>query len=174
VREYIAAAAQVRRSHPEVEFHLVGPYDSNPSSLTPAEVEAAVANQSVIYHGGTLDVRPHLRSCHVYVLPSYREGTPRSVLEALAVGRPVITTDAPGCRETVIDGETGYLVAPGQVEPLARAMVKLIEMELQAVAQMGLAARRLAQTRFDVLQVNAQVTAVLEQAAAGILRQDVR
>ena len=174
VREYIAAAARVRRAHPEVEFHLVGPYDSNPSAIGPAEIEAAVAARHIVHHGGQVDVRPFLAACHAYVLPSYREGTPRSVLEALAVGRPVITTDAPGCRETVVEGEQGYLVSVAQVEPLAAAMQRLIEMAPADFERMADAARRLAETRFDVVRVNAQLSAELELAMKPTLQAATR
>ena len=174
VREYIAAAAKVRKIHTEAEFHLVGPYDSNPASLTPAEVESAVESGSVIYHGFTRDVRPHLTKCHVYVLPSYREGTPRSVLEALSVGRPVITTDSPGCRETVIEGVNGFLVPVATVAPLVQAMKRLVEMEPVALAAMADASRHLAESRFDVVGVNEQLTAVLEQSVGQLRPQTVR
>ncbi len=99
--EYAEAAAIIKREYPDAEFHLVGDYDPNPAGLKPANIEAWVNAGTIIYHGQQADVRPFLRDCSVYVLPSYREGTPRTVLEAMATGRPVITTDAPGCRETV-------------------------------------------------------------------------
>ena len=99
--EYAEAAAIIKRDHPTAEFHLVGDYDPNPSGLKPADVDAWVNAGTILYHGPQPDVRPFLQACSVYVLPSYREGTPRTVLEAMATGRPIITTDAPGCRETI-------------------------------------------------------------------------
>lgn len=165
VREYIAAATALRQSHPEVECHLVGPFDPNPASLSPAEIDAAVASKAVVYHGFQRDVRPCLATSHVYVLPSYREGTPRSVLEAMATARPVITTDAPGCRETVVEGVNGFLVPPGSVAPLLAAMVRMVEMAPAALATMAEASLQMARHRFDVVAVNAQVTQVLEQAS---------
>lgn len=99
ILEYVAAAQELKLKHPRVTFRLLGPFDSNPAALTPDEIEQL---SSVIeYLGEVDDVRPHLRQCDVYVLPSYREGTPRTVLEAMAIGRPIVTTDAPGCRETI-------------------------------------------------------------------------
>ena len=106
-----------------------------------------------------------MATSHVYVLPSYREGTPRSVLEAMSTGRPVITTDAPGCRETVLEGVNGFLVQPGAVEPLVSAMVRMIKMEPTALVAMAEASRQMARQRFDVVAVNAQITEVLEQAS---------
>lgn len=165
VREYIAAASALRQSHPEVQCHLVGPFDPNPASLSATEIDAAVASRAVTYHGFQRDVRPYLATSHVYVLPSYREGTPRSVLEAMATARPVITTDAPGCRETVVEGVNGFLVPPGSVAPLVAAMVRMVEMAPAALATMAEASYQLARQRFDVVAVNAQVTQVLEQAS---------
>lgn len=102
IYEYAEAAACIKKLHTEVEFHLVGYLERHPSGLEQGTIDAWVKAGTLIYHGYQPDVRPFLRSCSVYVLPSfYREGTPRSILEAMATGRPIITTDAPGCRETV-------------------------------------------------------------------------
>lgn len=126
IREYALAAAIVRRRHPDVTFHLVGPLDSNPDGIGEEEVRGWTASGDVVWHGMQNDVRSFLAETHVFVLPSYREGTPRTVLEAMATGRPVITTDAPGCRETVIDGDNGFLVPPRSAEALAEAMLRLL------------------------------------------------
>src|SRR5690606_37493367 len=95
IREYVEAARQIKAVHPEAEFHLVGPTDPNPAAIPLAEVEAWQREGVILYHGGQKDIRPFMQACSVYVLPSYREGTPRTVLEAMATGRAVITTDAP-------------------------------------------------------------------------------
>jgi glycosyltransferase involved in cell wall biosynthesis len=126
VREYAAAAAAVRCSFPDASFHLVGGLDPNPDAISAAEVEGWVRNGDIVWHGSQEDVRPFLADAHVFVLPSYREGTPRTVLEAMATGRPIITTDAPGCRETVKDGENGFLVPPGSADHLANAMLRFL------------------------------------------------
>lgn len=101
IGEYAAAARMLKQRCPRAEFHVVGPFDPNPAGLKPQEIRAWEAEGLIRYHGAQTDVRPFLRECDVYVLPSYREGTPRTVLEAMATGRAIITTDAPGCRETV-------------------------------------------------------------------------
>ena len=106
------------------------------------------------------DVRPALSDCSVYVLPSYREGTPRSVLEALAVGRPIITTDAPGCRETVVHGENGLLVEPRDADSLYDAMLRLCD-DPSLRSGMAIRSRRVAEAKYDVRQVN---RAILEAA----------
>lgn len=154
VREYIEAARRLRVEWPSAQCHLVGPFDSNPSAITPAELDAAVAAGAITYHGSARDVRPFIRDCHVFVLPSYREGTPRSVLEAMAMGRPILATDAPGCRDTVEPGVTGVLVPPRDAAALGDAMIALSEMPLEALCDMGQASRRRAEAKYDVRQVN--------------------
>ena len=99
------------------------------------------------------DVRPAIAAASVYVLPSYREGTPRTVLEAMAMGRPIVTTDVPGCRETVRDGVNGFLVPVKEPRALARAMARFIE-DPDLIPAMGRESRRLAETKYDVHKVN--------------------
>ncbi len=153
VREYAAAARQIKDKYPEVTFHLVGWIDENPNAIDQAELDAWIQDQRLVYWGKLDDVRPAIRQCSVYVLPSYREGTPRSVLEAMAMGRAIITTDAPGCRETVQDGYNGFLVPVKSVDALADAMARFIASPA-LVVEMGLASRALAESRFDVNRVN--------------------
>ena len=168
MREYLGAARLLKASHPQAECHLVGPYDSNPSAISKDEVDAAVADGSVVYHGPVQDVRPALAACHVYVLPSYREGTPRSVLEALATGRAVITTDAPGCRETVVPGHNGELVPVGDTAALARMMGRFAEMPMAELTHRGEASRQLAEAKYDVRLVNAAIARALHLNAEEI------
>lgn len=153
IREYAAAAKKVKERHPEVEFHLVGGLDPNPDGISEEEVKGWHNAGDLIWHGALTDVRPAIAESHVYVLPSYREGTPRTVLEAMAMGRPVITTDAPGCRETVVDGENGYLVPVKSVDALVEVMLKFIETP-EKIELMGQYARRVVDTKYDVRKVN--------------------
>ncbi|MBE0508386.1 MAG: glycosyltransferase family 4 protein [Marinospirillum sp.] len=154
VREYAQAAERLKAQYPEARFMLVGYLDENPESITQAELDRWIAGGFIDYLGKLSDVRPAMAEASVFVLPSYREGTPRSVLEALAMGRAVITTDAPGCRETVIEGENGFLVQPKSVDELAAAMVKLIQ-QPDRVEQMGQVSLQRARDEFDVHKVNA-------------------
>jgi len=154
VREYVEAARLVRMKHPDISFGLVGWIDDNPSAIKLSELDAWVASGIVEYLGKLDDVRPAISECSVYVLPSYREGTPRTVLEAMAMGRPVITTDAPGCRETVIEGENGFLVPVKTVEELANAMLRFVE-NADLVFSMGVKARHVAEVKYEVGAVNA-------------------
>lgn len=153
IREYAAAARLVKTHHPDARFLLLGPTDKSPMSLPAAEREAWERDGVIEYLGTTDDVRPHIRSSSVYVLPSYHEGTPRSTLEAMAIGRAVITTDAPGCRETVRHGENGLLVPVRDAEALADAMMALIR-QPERIVTMGRASRRMVEERFDVHKVN--------------------
>ena len=154
VREYAAAAQRVRAQYPSATFALVGGLDSNPDSIAQSELDAWVTAGTLQYLGRQADVRPALLACHVYVLPSYREGTPRSSLEAMAMGRPVITTDVPGCRETVVDGVNGFLVPARNAQALADKMLVFIA-QPDLIVPMGQASRRMAEERFDVHKVNA-------------------
>ncbi len=163
IREYAAAAEMVRRAHPEAEFHLVGGFDENPDAIAVGEVQAWQSKGILAWHGEVDDVRPRLADCHVFVLPSYREGTPRSVLEAMAMGRPIITTDAPGCRETVVDGENGFLVPPGSIAALAEVMERFLA-KPKLFERMGRRSRELAERKYDVREVNRRMMRHMELA----------
>ena len=153
VGEYLEAAKAVKSKYPDVRFMLVGPYDTNPSALKKEDLELYISDGIIEYFGEQTDVRPFLDQCSVFVLPSYREGTPKTVLEAMASGRAVITTDAPGCRETVEDGKNGFLVLVKNVEALAEKMIYLVE-NPQIVSEFAENGRKMAETVFDVDLVN--------------------
>ena len=159
VREYADAAGIVRKTHPDTGFSLVGWIDDGPDAIAQGELDQWIA-QGIDYRGVLNDVRPAIAGSSIYVLPSYREGTPRSVLEAMAMGRPVITTDAPGCRETVEEGVNGCLVPPRNGPELARAMIRLIE-DPQLRRSMGRQSRRIAEDKFDVHKVNETILRAL-------------
>jgi glycosyltransferase involved in cell wall biosynthesis len=158
--EFVGAARAVKKLHSDVQFVILGAEDPNPGALSSAEVARWVDEGVVQWHGHVDDVRPWLARSSVYVLPSYREGTPRSTLEAMAMARPVITTDAVGCRETVIDGVNGFLVPVRDSEALAASMLRFID-DRSLLASMGAASRRLAESRFDVTKVNAKILATM-------------
>lgn len=154
VREYFAAASLIKKRYPQAAFQLVGWIDENPDAISRDELDAWVSSGVVEYLGKLEDVRPAIEACTVYVLPSYREGTPRTVLEAMAMGRPIITTDAPGCRETVINGDSGFLVPVKAVEDLAQAMEQFI-LDPALARRMGQRSREIAVEKYDVNKVNA-------------------
>ncbi|MDX0600967.1 glycosyltransferase [Sinorhizobium medicae] len=154
VVEYVEAARIVRRSFPNARFQLLGHFDSNPTAISREEIDAWGREGILDYLGTTVDVRPYLAACNAFVLPSYyREGIPRSILEALATGRPVITTDLPGCRDTVQPGKNGLVVKARDVAALAEAMTTVAK-NPDLAEEMGRRSRELAETRFDVHMIN--------------------
>jgi len=155
IREFARAAKRLKSAHPDVPIALAGDLDPSPDSLDRPELDELI-RCGVDYLGHVADVRPAIADCSVYVLPSYREGTPRSVLEAMAMGRAIITTDAPGCRETVREGENGFLVPPRDADSLFDAMMRFVD-EPDLARTMGAASRRLAEAKYDVRQVNADL-----------------
>ncbi len=166
VRFYIDAATTLNKSYPgQAEFHLIGQEDlGNPDALDETILSQAIANKAIVYHGFCDDIRPVLQTCDVFVLPSYyREGIPRTLLEALASGRPIVTTDHIGCRETVREGQNGYLVPPRDVLSLIVAMEKFVTRQSDVV-KMGRASRELAEERFDVEIVNRDILSFMNIA----------
>lgn len=153
VREYVEAARRVKQQYPQAVFNLVGFLDSNPSSVTQQELDQWVNEGTVKFWGKLSDVRPAINACHVFVLPSYREGTPRTVLEAMATGRAIISTDAPGCRQTVENGYNGWLVPVQSAEKLAEAMERFLS-EPALIQQMGQASLEIARNKYDVNIIN--------------------
>jgi glycosyltransferase involved in cell wall biosynthesis len=161
LEEYVEAARRIKQQWPEVRFQLLGPLDPNPTGVTAAELATWREEGVVEYLGETRDVRPFLQDCTVFVLPTfYREGIPRTLLEAMAVGRPLITTDWQGCRETVVTGENGFLVPIRDVAALAAAMARFVE-EPGLAERMGCRSRALAEMRFDVRRINAVLLATM-------------
>lgn len=156
VREYVEAARNLRVVHPEVTFGLAGWIDENPDAIRQDELENWINEGVVEFLGRLSDVRPAIANASVYVLPSYREGTPRTVLEAMAMGRPIITTDAPGCRETVVDGDNGFLVPVKSVDGLIVAMKRFIDDSTLALS-MGQRSRQIAHEKYDVTRVNCRM-----------------
>ncbi len=161
VGEYLEAARQVKRRHPEVEFELLGKIETNMQDALPAEyINSFIQDGTLVRYEETNDVRPYYQNCSVYVLPSYREGTPRTVLEAMACARAIITTDAIGCRSTVDDGETGFLVPVGEVEMLAEKMEWFID-HPDEISKMGNASLKYCRMKFEVTAVNHQMLEIM-------------
>lgn len=158
---YLAAAKQVKERYPNVEFIILGSRDTtSPNAMTEEELSNSIESGLITYPGQVSDVSNWIAKSSVFVLPSYREGVPRSSQEAMAVGRPILTTDVPGCRETVIDGENGFLVPPFDVNALAEKMIWFIEHPEQ-IEPMGLASRKIAEEKFDVHKVNARMLDIM-------------
>lgn len=161
VLEYLQAAEQIKQKYPHIEFLLVGWYETKAEAIQPTVIQEYVDRGIVKYLGKLDDVRPALAQTSVFVLPSYREGTPKTVLEAMACGRAIITTDVPGCRETVVDGENGLLVPARDIASLHAAIEKFI-INPSMITNMGQRSREIAVAKYDVKQVNRVIIEAME------------
>jgi len=154
VGEYLDACKIIKSTYGDkVRCLLVGPYDSNPSALKPENLRPLVDKGIVEYFGEQPDVRPYIGESSIFVLPSYHEGTPKTVLESMAMGRAIITSNAPGCKETVVDNVNGYLTKIKNADDVAEKMRNLIE-HPETVKAMGDKSREMACRIFDVKKVN--------------------
>jgi len=169
VFEYLEAARRIDAEYPSARFSILGRAEtSNPTGISENDIAQFRRDYPVTFLNETADVRPHLARCSVFVLPSYyREGLPRTILEAMATGRAVITTDMPGCRDPINDGENGLIVPPYDVDALVTAMRSFIVNPGQ-IAQMGGQSRTIAERVYDVAKVNATLIGHmgLDKAAA--------
>ncbi|NLD49209.1 MAG: glycosyltransferase family 4 protein [Clostridiaceae bacterium] len=161
IREYLNAAQEIKKRYPEVRFMLLGAVEDIQDSMQMNDLRTYIDNGIIDYYGETDGVASYYRQCSVYVLPSYREGTPRTVLEAMAMGRPIITTDAPGCRETVVDGVTGFIVPVQDSVTLVEKLEWFITNQ-EEIGKMGQASYQLCQDKFNVQKVNADMLKYLK------------
>jgi glycosyltransferase involved in cell wall biosynthesis len=150
VGEYVEAARRLRTQYPHARFQLLGPVGvANPSAITREDVDAWQREGLIEYLGEAHDVRPHVANADCVVLPSYREGVPRTLMEASAMGRPIVATDVPGCREVVADGVTGLLCEARSAESLAAKLAQMLDMDLEARRTMGERGRHKVAAEFD-------------------------
>ncbi len=161
VREYVQAAKIVRLKFPKAIFQLAGSLDENPSGISLNELKLWIKQKNIQYLGEIESVKSILKLCRYYVLPSYREGTPRSTLEALSIGRPVITTDVPGCRETVIHKKNGLLVPPKSPNALAKAMIALLEKKDKTIKSMAKESYLIAKKKYKIEKVNKSILSII-------------
>jgi glycosyltransferase involved in cell wall biosynthesis len=155
VYEYAEAAMHIKEKYKEVEFHLLGEIDNqNPSAIKKEELESWIKNDILIYHEHTQDTRPYICTADCVVLPSYREGMPRVILEGMAMGKPCITTDAPGCKDAVIDGESGLICKVADVLSLTHKMEQFISMSENHKVLIGKNARIRAQNVYSSGRIN--------------------
>ena len=156
ILEFLSAASSLKCEYNDIDFILLGHEDKSENAVPMAEIIKLDKAGIISYRGFVNDVREFLVNCTVYVLPSYHEGLPRSVLEAMAIGRPIITTNVPGCRETVVNGVNGWLVPKGDSEALAEKMRWFMDMRSE-IKDMGLSSRDLAVKKFDVQKINKDI-----------------
>ncbi|WP_300551510.1 glycosyltransferase family 4 protein [Desulfovibrio sp.] len=154
--EYAEAARLLKARYPDARFQVLGPPEKGLGSVSMEQMDAWQNQGCIEYLGETRDVRPYVAAAHVLVLPSWREGTPTSIMEGLSMGRPAVVTDAPGCREVVRDGVNGYLVPVRNPRALAGAMESFITSP-ESIARMGQAGRELALSEFDAEKVAARI-----------------
>ena len=167
IHELVSAARQLREKDVGLVVRLVGPTDDNPASIPKATLEAWSRDGIVEVVGPSNDIAGEYARAHIAVLPSYREGLPKSLIEAASCGRPIVATDVPGCREVCIEGETGYRVPARTVEPLANALERLaVDPALRQ--RLGANARRHAETVFAADIINAQTISAYEELLAGL------
>lgn len=165
VGEYVEAARLVREQRPDAQFRLLGFLDvDNRTAVSRAAVDAWVTEGVIDYLGTSDDVRPHLAAADCVVLPSYREGTPRTLLEAASMAKPLIATDVPGCRQVVDDGVNGYLCRPRDAPDLAAKMLAMLELGDEGRRAMGLAGRVKMEREFDEAIVVARYLEAIEAA----------
>lgn len=161
IHEFVQAAKLVKKIYPDTEFTVLGAIDHhNLGALQQAELNALISSDIIQYPGHVSNIKDWIAVSHVFVLPSYREGVPRSTQEAMAIGRAVITTDVPGCRETVVDGLNGFLVPKWDPEALAKKMIYFIEHPEQ-VRLMGAESYKIAVEKFDAEKVNQRLVNIL-------------
>ena len=161
IYEYLEAAKIVKSKYPNVIFKVVGGLDTrNPSGLSKEELENLISTEVIEYRGFSNNIAEEIKNSAVFVLPSYREGVPRSTQEAMAIGRPVITTNVPGCRETVENGINGFLVPKWNAQALADKMCFFIENPEQ-INIMGRESYKIACEKFDVHTVNKKLFKIL-------------
>ncbi len=150
VAEFVQAAALLKPRWPQAEFCLLGFVDAqNPTAISRAQMDAWVAQGHVLYLGVSDDVRAEIAQADCVVLPSYREGTPRTLLEAAAMGRPLVATDVVGCRDVVDDGQNGFLCQPRDANDLAAKMAQMMRLTSQQRRDMGLRGREKMERQFD-------------------------
>ena len=162
IHEFIAAAKLVKREYPSTKFIVLGGVDhDNPGALTTGALDEVVNSGLITYPGHVDDVVSWLKDSSVFVLPSYREGMPRSTQEAMAIGRPVITSDVPGCRDTVVDGVNGFITKPWSSSDLSKKMLYFIENSDQ-ISRMGYESYKMAVSLYDANLVNEKLYSYIE------------
>lgn len=162
IRYFVEAAKKIKHIYPLVRFQLLGPTDPSLDGISIDEVTKWHDEGIIEYLGETIDVRPYLANCHVFVLPSYYgEGLPRTILEAMSMGKAILTTDNVGCREPVVDGLNGFLVPIKNSTAIAEKMKWFIEHPTET-KKMGVISRSLIEDKFDVKKVNEIIFDILK------------
>jgi len=163
IYELTKAFEKLKKENPKVKLIIVGsPDEGNPNSVSKEELEKWVKEGLIEWHGFQEDVRPFYCMANCVVLPSYREGVPRVLLEAMAMEKPIITTDAPGCKNVCVDGVNGFLVKPKDVESLYLAMKRIVELGDEKLREFGKAGKRLAEEKYSIEKIVGEYINLIE------------
>jgi Glycosyltransferase len=163
IYELTKAFEKLKKEKPKVKLIIVGsPDEGNPNSVSKGELEKWVKEGLIEWHGFQEDVRPFYCMADCVALPSYREGIPRVLLEAIAMEKPIITTDAPGCKNVCVDGVNGFLVKPKDVESLYLAMKRMVDLGDEKLREFGKAGRRLAEEKYSVEKIVGEYINLIE------------
>ena len=149
LEEYAQAAGIIKQQFHQVEFQILGKMDSSKGSIEPEKLDYWIKNNVLKYLGETDNVKQFIEKSDVVVLPSYREGTPKTLLEALALSKPIVTTNVAGCKETVINEKNGYICNVKSKEDLAEKMIKIMLLSDEKLKEFGYESRKLAESKFD-------------------------
>ena len=162
VELFLEAAKVLKNEFPKAEFHLIGEPEPSASPIKAEQLKNLHNHNIIVYHGFQKNISQHLAASDVFVLPTYyREGIPRSILEALSIGMPIITTNTPGCRETVDNEQNGLLIAPQNLDALISAIRYFLE-NPETIRPMGIYSRKLAEGRFNVEIINEQILDIIK------------
>ena len=162
VMEYLKAAKMVKEKYPDVKFVYIGPIDKNKNAIDFDALRPYIDAGVVEYIPETREVEKYMADCSVFVLPTYyREGIPKTILEAMAMGRPILTTDTPGCRETVIDGENGFFVKVKRANDLAEKMIWMVE-HRDKLQKMGDKSYEMCKEKFTIEIIDARMMGIME------------
>ena len=160
--DFLKAAEELKKKYPEVIFKVIGSFDiENPGALKKEELQYYIDNNIITYPGFVNNINQWITESSIFVLPSYREGVPRSTQEAMAIGRAIITTDVPGCRETVENGENGFLIPKWDISALVKAMEYFIKNPTE-IKRMGFKSYQMALEKFDGNKVNKKLLKLIE------------
>ena len=154
IQLFMDTAKSLKKTYPLAEFHVIGGMADPPSGVKVEKLQQLHDSETIVFHGHKDNVPEFLRDMHIFVLPTYyREGVPRSILEALSIGMPIITTDTPGCKETILPKKNGFLIPPKSFDPLVEACRFFLENQNE-IEDMGKESRKLAEKKFDVNLIN--------------------
>lgn len=163
IYEYVEAAQLVKQQFPKTEFHVLGEIDTqNPSAIQKETLQSWINDGIIIYHEHAKDTRPFICAADCVVLPSYREGMPRVILEGMAMGKPCITSDAPGCKDSIVDGESGFFCKTANSQSLKEVLLTFIMLKNEYKYHICINARKRAEYVFSGIKINSKYLSLIQ------------